>query len=114
MYVHKECLPGWYMWTRSWGREPTYAYIDDGIVAVKWRGDVEYMGVLPNNYEEFDWLDTEDDVLGIMTDDFIRSVREQGGQLRNVSEFGSTLSSWGMELLFLEFTNPLSRKRRIG
>ena len=73
VYVYKECLPGWYMWTRSWGREPTYAYIDDGIVAVKWTGDVEYIGVLPDNYEEFDWLDEEDDVLDIMTDDFIRS-----------------------------------------
>ena len=56
-----------------WGREPTYAYIDDGIVAVKWTSDVEYIGVLPDNYEEFDWLDEEDDVLDIMTDDFIRS-----------------------------------------
>ena len=33
----------------------------------------EYIGVLPDNYEEFDWLDEEDDVLDIMTDDFIRS-----------------------------------------
>ena len=74
VYVYKECLPGWYMWTRSWGREPTYAYIDDdGIVAVKWTGDVEYIGELPNNYEEFDWLGDEDDVLLNMTDDFIRS-----------------------------------------
>ena len=58
---------------RSWGREPCYAYIDEGIVAVKWRGDVEYMGDLPDNYEEFDWLDTEDDVLDLMIYDFIRS-----------------------------------------
>ena len=43
---------------------------------MKWTGDVEYIGVLPNNYEEFDWLDTEDDVLDIMTFDFIRSYVE--------------------------------------
>ena len=76
MYVYKERLPGWYRWNRIWGREPTYAYIDDGIVAVKWTNDVEYIGVLPNNYEEFGWLDTEDDVLEIMTDDFLRSFVE--------------------------------------
>ena len=40
--------------------------------------------------------------------------RESRSELRIVSEFGSTLSSWGMELLFLEFTNPLSCMRRIG
>ena len=73
VYSYKERLPGWYRWNRIWGREPTYAYIDDGIVAVKWTGDVEYIGVLPDNYEDFDWLDEEDDVLGTLTDDVIRS-----------------------------------------
>ena len=58
------------------GQGTTYAFIDDGIVAVQLSGDVEYMGVLPNNYEEYDWLDDEDDVLDIMTDDFVRSVVE--------------------------------------
>ena len=76
MYFYKERLPGWYRWNRIWGREPTFAYIDVGIVAVKWIGDVEYMGVLLNNYEEFDWLDTEADVLDIMTYDFIISFVE--------------------------------------
>ena len=69
---YKERLPGWYRWNRSWNQEPTCAFIDDGIVAVKWSGDVEYISVLPNNYEEYDWLDEEDDVLDIMTYDFIR------------------------------------------
>ena len=64
------------MWTRSWGREPTYAYIDDGIVAVKWSGDVEYMGVLHHNYKEYNWLNEKDDVLDLMTYDFIRSFVE--------------------------------------
>ena len=58
------------------GREPTYAYIDDGIVAVTWIGDVEYIGVLPNNCEAYAWLDDEDDVLDIMPDVFIGSFVE--------------------------------------
>ena len=58
------------------GRESTYAYIDDGIVAVTWIGDVEYIGVLPNNCEAYAWLDAEDDVLDIMAYDFIRSFVE--------------------------------------
>ena len=45
------------------GRKPTYAYIDDGILALKWIGDVQYIGVLPNNYEAYDWLHEQDDVL---------------------------------------------------
>ena len=32
-YVYKERRPGWYRWHRTCGREPTYTYIDDGIVA---------------------------------------------------------------------------------
>ena len=76
VYVYKERLPGWYRWNRSWGREPTYAYIDDGVVAVKWTGDVENIRVLPNSNEEYDWLDKEDDVLDIMTYDFIRLFGE--------------------------------------
>ena len=72
VYFYKERLPGWHRWNRSWGREPTYAYIDDGVVAVKWTGDVENIRVLPNSNEEYDWLDKEDDVLDIMTYDFIR------------------------------------------
>ena len=58
------------------GREPTFAYIDVGIVAVKWIGDVEYIGVLLHNYEEHDWLEDEYDVLEIITDDFTESVVE--------------------------------------
>ena len=76
VYFYKERLPRWYNWNRSWGREPCYAYIVYGIVAAKWRSDVEYIGVPPDNYEEFDWLDTEDDVLDIITYDFIRSFVE--------------------------------------
>lgn len=72
----KEWLPGWYSWHRIWGREPASAYIDNGIVAVKWTGNVEYIGVLPNNYEEFDRLLEEDDVLDIMTYDFVRTFVE--------------------------------------
>ena len=76
VYFYKERLLGWYRWHRSWGREPTYAYIDEGIVAVQWIGDVDYIGVLPYNFEEYDWLGDEYDVLEIMTDEFIGSFVE--------------------------------------
>ena len=76
VYFYKERLPGWYKWNRSWGSEPCYAYIDDGVVAAKWTGDVEYTNVLPDNDEEYNSLDEEDDVLDIMTYDFIRSFVE--------------------------------------
>ena len=60
------------MWNSNWGREATYTYIDDGVVAVKWVGqEVEYIGVLPRNYEEYDWEDAEDETVEIMTDYFI-------------------------------------------
>ena len=71
VYFYRERRPGWYRWNRNWGREATYTYIDDGVVAVKWVGqEVEYMGVLPHNYEEYDWEDTKDETTEIMTDDF--------------------------------------------
>ena len=76
VYFYKERLPGWYKWNRGWGSEPCYAYIDDGVVAAKWTGDVEYTNVLPDNDEEYNSLDEEDDVLDIMTYDFIRSFVE--------------------------------------
>ena len=46
VYFYKERLPGWYRWNRSWNREPTCAFIDDGIVAGKWSGDAEYISAL--------------------------------------------------------------------
>ena len=83
VYFYKERLPGWYKWNRSWGREPTSAYIDAGVVAVKRTSNLEYIGVLPNNYEEFDWLDTEDAVRELMTYDFIRTFVEPNGISRH-------------------------------
>ena len=75
--VYKERPPGWYRWNRTLGRETTYTYIDDGIVAVRWAGVVEFMGVLPHNYEDYNWVDFEDETLDIMTDDFIIEHVEQ-------------------------------------
>ena len=71
VYFYKERRPGWYRWHRTWGRGATYTYIDEGIAPVRWLGDVEYMGVLPDNYEDYDWVDDEDETLDIMTDEFI-------------------------------------------
>ena len=40
VYFYKERLPGWYRWNRTWNREPTCAFIDDGIVAGRRSGNV--------------------------------------------------------------------------
>ena len=45
---------------------PRYTYIDDGPVAVRWSGDVEYIAVLPENYEEYNWDDYEEDNMFIL------------------------------------------------
>ena len=56
VYFYKERRPGWYRWNRNWGREATHTYIDDGVVAVTRVGqEVEYMGVLPMDYDPYDW-----------------------------------------------------------
>ena len=99
VYFYKERLPGWYRWNRRWGRDPTYAYIDDGIVTARWSGDVEYMGVLPDNYDEYDWVDDEDENLecsgrGLHTIihrklRLLWTLREQGSRLLNVEQLGS-------------------------
>ena len=71
VYFYTERRTGWFRWNRAWGREPTYTYIDDGIVVVRLSGKVEYMGVLRDNYEDYDLVDDEDETLDLMTDDFI-------------------------------------------
>ena len=58
--------------TELGGKEPTYTYIDDWIVAVRWPGDVEDLGVLPDSCEDYNWVDDEDKVFDIMTEDFIQ------------------------------------------
>ena len=59
VYFYKERLPGWYRWNRTWGREPIYTYIDEGVVAVRWLDNIEYMGVLPMDYDQYDWSDED-------------------------------------------------------
>ena len=66
VYFYKERQPGWYKWNRTWGREPVYTYIDEGVVAVRWLDDIEYMGVLPFDYDQYDWRDED---MIIMDDD---------------------------------------------
>ena len=59
VYFYKERQPGWYRWSKIWGREPVYTYIDGGVVAVRWLDDIEYMGVLPMDYDQYDWSDED-------------------------------------------------------
>ena len=72
VYFYKERRPRWYRWERNWGEEPRYTYIDDGPVAVRWSGDVEYIAVLPANYEDYNWDDYyEEDDMRILDSDFM-------------------------------------------
>ena len=45
------------------GEEPTYRRVH-GAVAARWIGDVEYMTVLTNDYDRYDW-DIDDDKEGL-------------------------------------------------
>ena len=73
VYFYKERLPGWYRWNRTWGRAPIYTYIDDGVVDVKWSNGIEYMGVLPLDYDQYDWCDDDDEDVTIMDDDIMQT-----------------------------------------
>ena len=73
VYFYKERPRGWYRWNRTWGREPVYAYVDDGVVAVKWSDDIEYMGVLPLDYDQYDWRDDDDEDVTIMDDEIMQN-----------------------------------------
>ena len=83
-YFYKERRPGWCRCNRTWGKGATYTYIDDGILAVRWSGDVEDSGVLPDSYEDYDWVDDEDEVFDILTEDSIQEtivIRDVCGRL---------------------------------
>ena len=71
VYFYKERRARWYRWERNWGEEPRYTYIDDGPVAVRWSDDVEYIAVLPANYEEYNWDDYEEDDMRILDSDYM-------------------------------------------
>ena len=63
-YLLREHREGWYRWERNWGRGPTYEMVLDGQVAVKWIDGMEHIGVLPPNWEDYDW---ENDDIRVMT-----------------------------------------------
>ena len=70
--------PGWYIWVQLPNDdEPKYRIVH-GTVAVRWKGDVEYMVVLPNDYDRYDW-DEDDDSSGffILSDYFMRNDIEE-------------------------------------
>ena len=64
-YLFRDHEPGWYRWERNWGRRPTYEMVLDGQVAVKWIDGMEHIGVLPPNWEDYNWDD--DDEMRAMT-----------------------------------------------
>ena len=79
VYFHRERKPGWYRWVQLlYDEEPTYRFVH-GIVAVRWIGDVEYMAVLPNDYDRYDWDEKDDDSSGwfILSDYLMRNDIEE-------------------------------------
>jgi hypothetical protein len=71
VYFFRERRAGWYRWERSWGEEPVYTRIEEGQVAWKWSDDLEYITVVPDDYEP-----EENEDIMIMGDDY---MQEQEG-----------------------------------
>ena len=63
VYLFREHEPGWYRWTRNWFCPVEYEMVLDGQVAVNWIDGVEHIGVLPDNWDEYDWDDDNNEVL---------------------------------------------------
>ncbi len=59
-YLFREHPEGWYRWERSWGRGQTYGMVLDGQVAVKWIDGMDYIGILPPNWEDYSWEDVDE------------------------------------------------------
>ena len=55
VYLFREHEPGWYRWRRTWGSRPSYELILDGQVAMRWQDHVEWLGVLPDDWEDCEW-----------------------------------------------------------
>ena len=64
VYFYKEREAGWYRWERDWGTQPTYTRID-GVLAQKFEDDIEYVAVVPNDFQ----YDGEEDIS--ILDDYI-------------------------------------------
>ena len=64
VYFYKEREAGWYRWERDWGTPPTYTRID-GVLAQKFEDDIEYVAVVPNDFQ----YDGEEDIS--ILDDYI-------------------------------------------
>jgi hypothetical protein len=73
VYFFRERRAGWYRWRRNWGEEPVYTMIEEGKVVWKWSGDVEYIAVVPEDYEPDE---NENEDIMIMDDGF---MQEQEG-----------------------------------
>ena len=63
VYLFMEHAPGWYRWRRTWASRPSYEMVLDGQVAMRWHDHVEWLGVLPEDWEDHEWDDDEQEVL---------------------------------------------------
>ena len=58
---------------QNFGKGASLYIHDDGVVAVKWSDDIEYMGVLPLDYDQYDWCDDHDEDVTIMDDEIMQN-----------------------------------------
>jgi len=62
VYFYREREPGWYAWERNWGTAPTYTKLD-GLLVQKFEDDIEYVSVVPPDYEPEEEDDAEITIL---------------------------------------------------
>ncbi len=61
VYLCGEHEPGWYRWSRILEGSVAYERIEAGIMAMRWdAGVINRVGILPENWESWDWSDMED------------------------------------------------------
>ena len=52
-YLYREHQAGWYQWERNWGTKPVYTMVE-GQIAMRWFEDVDYIGVMPPDWEDWE------------------------------------------------------------
>ena len=62
VYFYREREPGWYAWERTWGTAPTYTKLE-GLLVQKFEDDIEYVSVVPPDYEPEEEDDAEITIL---------------------------------------------------
>ena len=75
VYLGGEHERGWYRWRRVAEGSVSYERVEAGIMATRWdAGVITRVGILPENWENWDWSDMEDS-MAILDDNM---VNEEG------------------------------------